>query len=145
MSNQYLIYQSSQKTAKTRTVTSVLGVFAAAVLAVGAARASNDILLIAFFSLAITLFGLALILTLRKKREFELFEISESAALLKNHYGISFEGRLGETKLQRVRLPNGTVRIFLRNGVHAVELGSSVPQKTREDVAAKIENLLKSA
>lgn len=145
MTNQYLIYQSSQKAATKRITTIVLGVVLAAVLAFVATKTTSDTTLLACLSFAIVLFGAALVLTLRKKREFEIFELNDGTAFIKSHDGVSFEGKLHETKLQRVRLPNGTMKIFLRNGVHAVEIASSLNQKVREKAAAEVESILKGS
>lgn len=106
--------------------------------------ASPFIPLLAAF--AVVVFGIFTIASWRRSGEFEIVEVVDGRLRLVNsrHRGYMFDAPLEKARLQRVRHSLG-LRLCLRDGERAVELGDNLSPQQREILAERIDAAVASA
>ena len=91
-------------------------------------------------------FGILTILSWRRSGEFEIVEVVDGRLRLVNssHRGFMFDAPLEQAKVHRVRHSMG-LRLCLRDGVRAVEVGNNLSPEQREVLAERIDAAVANA
>ena len=89
-------------------------------------------------------FGVVTILAWRQSGHFEVVEVIEQRVRLmvapfKKPF---FDAPVSETRVQCLTLPKGGLKLFLRDGVKAVEIGGDLPTEDRRRIAQRLDALV---
>ena len=144
---QIVVYETKNKDIMPKMIVGCLGLVGVASVAFLAYNQPPSVEVFIALVCATVAFGVVAIMTWRKKGEFEIIEIKDGMVLLVNSHSAtpSYKAPAQITKFQRLRLPNGTIQLYMRDGEKAVEVARMLPPKQRDVLAEKIESALAQA
>lgn len=139
-----VVYEMTKTRLWPRIVVTVMGLLAAIVMIVMGYYKPPTIETLIAMSVATIFFGVALLLTWRKKGEYEIVELKDGRVMIMTSHSPapSFDAPVSQTRFQRLRLPNGVIQLYMRDGQKAVELAKMLPQKQRDLLADRLEEVL---
>lgn len=144
---QIVVYETKDKDIMPKMIVGTVGLIGTGSVAFLAYNQPPSLEVFLALACATIAFGVASLLTWRKKGEYEIVEIKDGMVYLISSQSKTptYSAPMHITKFQRLRLPNGTIQLYMRDGEKAVEVAKTLPPKQRDILAEKIEEAMAKA